>query len=81
MFGLFDWLKLWAGALVGGVLAYQVGHWRGDDAGYDRAVAQNREATLDQIMERIETDESVADMDRAGLCGLLGGVWIDGHCT
>ena len=81
MFGLFDWLKLGAGVLVGAVLTYQVGHWQGDQAGYDRAIAEGRQATLEQIMERIETDDEVRDMDRAQLCDLIGGVWVDGHCT
>ena len=44
MFGLFDWLKVGAGVLLGAAVAYQVGHWRGDSHGRaaERAAARTR---------------------------------------
>lgn len=84
MFGLFDYVKLGAGALLGACLAwavaYPLAYSRGDDAGYERAQAENRQADFDQAKERMENDAAVDDMSDADLCALLGGVYRDGAC-
>lgn len=74
MFGLFDWLKIGAGALVGAVVAYQVGHWRGSAAGYDRHVAETVAANLKAELERKGDDAALRRHSNYDLCvlGLSG---------
>ena len=86
MLGLFslsigDVLKMGAAALVAGGHMFGVGPWRGGSPGYERAQAENRPADFDQMKERMETDDEIAHMSDADLCGLLGGEWMsDGTC-
>jgi hypothetical protein len=88
MFGLFplsigDVLKMGVASVVAGGIMYGIGHWRGDNAGYERAQAENRQADFDQLKERMETDDEIADMPDADLCSLLGGEWVqpNGPCN
>ena len=46
LFSLLDWTKIAGGAALGALLAYQVGHWRGDASGYARYAAEQTKATL-----------------------------------
>ena len=52
--------------------------------GYQRGAASERQAILTRsvevLRERNATDEKVRDMDDAGLCAALGGVFEDGSC-
>ncbi len=52
--------------------------------GYQRGAAVERQAvltrSLEVLRERTATDEKVRDMDDAGLCAALGGVFEDGAC-
>ena len=78
MFGLFDWLKLGAGAaagaLVSGALFYVIGHWQGDSAGYDRRVAEVAAADAKSELERKGDDAKLQSMSDFDLCvaGLAG---------
>lgn len=78
MFGL--------GAFVAGTIAYQAGHAlgysAGDHAGYARAQDAARERAMALMNQRSKDNEEIGDMDRAGLCGELGGVWLpaEGRC-
>lgn len=75
------WKAIGLAALVAAVpLAYGLGHWRGDNAGYERARAESLRATFDQLKERGRTDAEIRDMGDAGLCRLLGGSLRDGTC-
>lgn len=68
MIGLFDYLKIGAGALVGALLAYQVGHWRGDRAGYQRFQAEVAVANTKAEMERKGDDAKLRGMSDYDLC-------------
>jgi hypothetical protein len=75
MFGLFDWLKVGAGVLLGAAVAYQVGHWRGDSHG--RAAEGGRQdARPSSHRERSRDNEEISRMDMARLCAELDGRWV-----
>ena len=52
--------------------------------GYQRGAASERQAILTRsaevLRQRSATDEKVRNMDDAGLCAALGGVFEDGSC-
>ncbi len=52
--------------------------------GHQRGAASERQAILTRSVEvlrqRSATDEKVRNMDDAGLCAALGGVFEDGSC-
>lgn len=70
-----------SGALVGALIAYNVGWYVGDRAGYNKAMDENRQAFFDQIKERQETDAAVTNMSDRELCELIGGVFTNGACS
>ena len=82
-FGILDYLKIGAGALMGalvaGAIAYTVGHWRGVDEGKALAEAAAVQHSLEVIKERNDTNAKVNDLDDAGLCAALGGRWMPGN--
>jgi hypothetical protein len=51
---------------------------RHDEAG--KAENRNLKATERQRAERDKTDADIRQLDHAGLCARLGGVWRDGQC-
>lgn len=78
-FGIGAWLR------VGAVVAVLVGLAWSHTAVYRAGVQSERRAALersvDLLRERNATDETVRDMDDAGLCRALGGrVSDDGAC-
>ena len=84
MFGLLDWIKFGVpalvGALVAGTVAYGVGHWRGENAGYDRRMAETAAADAKAELERKGDDAKLQTMSDYDLCvaGLRGsGLPID----
>jgi hypothetical protein len=66
--GLFDWLKLGAGAIVGVIIGYQVGHWIGFDAGYDKRIAEEAVATAKADAERRGDDAKLQGLSDYDLC-------------
>ena len=68
------WLKIGAGALAGALVAYQVGHWRGSAAGYDRRVAETAAADSKAELERKRDDAALRRHSDYDLCvlGLSG---------
>lgn len=71
---MLTWLKMGAGALLGALVAYQVGHWRGSAAGYDRHVAEIAAANLKAELERKGDDAALRRHSDYDLCVLgLGG--------
>lgn len=52
--------------------------------GYQRGAAAERQAILtrsiDVLRERTKVDDQIRDMDDAGLCAVLGGVFEDSTC-
>lgn len=51
------------------------------NAGVEAEQAKTRQAIIDQMKERSETDAEIRDMDIPELCGLLGGSMSDdGEC-
>lgn len=78
MIGVLDWFKIAAGAAVGaivaGTAAYHVGQWRGDQAGYDRRVAEAAAAAAKAEIERKGDDARLQRLGDYDLCvlGLRG---------
>lgn len=72
---MFDWLKIGAGVLAGALVAYQVGHWRGQGAGYDKHIAETAAANAKAELERIGDDATLQRLSDHDLCvlGLRGG--------
>lgn len=84
MFGVFDWLKIGAGAALGAVVAgslvYGIAYWRGNSAGYDRHVAEVAVADQKASIRRKHDDAALQSMSDYDLCvaGLGGsGMPID----
>lgn len=75
MFGLFDFIKFGAGAVVGALAAYWIGHAVGDSAGYARRISEVAIADGKATMERKGDDAALQNMSDYDLClvGLRGG--------
>lgn len=76
--------KMWIGAAVGATL---VGLWaitihgpREYRAGMAAMEAANKQATMEQLKERLKTNAEVRNMSDAELCRAIGGVWSQGEC-
>ena len=71
---MLDWLKIGAGALLGALVVYQVGHWRGKAAGYDQHVAEIAAADSKAELERKGDDAALRGKSDYDLCvlGLRG---------
>jgi hypothetical protein len=82
MVRFFDWLKVGAGALLGALVAYQVGHWRGEEEGRQAEQVAARTRAMDLIEKRRLDDAEISSMDIARLCAELGGRWVpnDDRC-
>lgn len=82
MFGLLDLVKMAGAAVLAGALAYTVGHWRGDSAGYDRRVAQVAAASAKAELERRNDDRKLRAMSDYDLCvvGLAGRGLLTNAC-
>lgn len=74
IFGLFDWLKIGAGAVFGAVIGFGVGYYQGHGAGYEKHVAEMAVASARAEMERRGDDAILQDMSGYDLCvlGLRG---------
>ena len=81
MFGLAfgTWLRIGIGAIVaGGLIASHVWAYRAGAQSERRAAL---ERSIDLLRERNTTDETIRNMDDAGLCAALGGRMSDeGTC-
>lgn len=89
MLGLLnmDWLKLAGGAALGAIvawgIAYNVGWYRGDHAGYERAQDEARARAMELIEQRSKDNAEITDLDAAAMCRELGGIWLsdEGRCN
>lgn len=74
MFGLFDWLKVGAGAALGAAVisvpVYLYG--KADGRQIERAASLTR--SVESLRERNATDERFRNMDDVALCRALGGL-------
>ena len=75
IFGLFDWLKIGAGAAAGLLIGYQVGYWRGESSGYDKRIAEAAVEAVKAEAERRGDDAKLQSMSDFDLCvtGLRAG--------
>lgn len=80
MIGLFDWLKLGTGAVVGAMLCYPVANYLGERQGRQEAAQAALKTSIDILRERKLTDDQIQGMSDADLCVALGGVFTDGRC-
>lgn len=76
--------KMWIGAAVGATLVglwaitiHGPGEYRAGMAAMDAA---NKQATMEQLKERLKTNAKVRNMSDAELCRAIGGVWSQGEC-
>jgi hypothetical protein len=68
MFGLLDIVKMAGAATLAGLIAYNVGHWHGDDAGYDRRIAEVAAASKAAELERKNDNAKLREMSVFDLC-------------
>ncbi|MCC2608406.1 hypothetical protein [Neorhizobium petrolearium] len=84
MFGLLDWLKIAGGAGIGFVACLTINAFVWLPAARDEARQQERAAALQKSMELIEergkTNAEIRNLDDAGLCAALGGLYVNGAC-
>ena len=76
MFGLFDWLKIAAGAALGAAVVAFPLYWKGVSAGREAERAAALQKSMELIRERSETNDQINRMDDAALCRELGGRWV-----
>jgi hypothetical protein len=84
MIALLRYWQVTLGGLLGAILMFGVSaailqpqaHERGREA--ERAAALER--SMEIIQERSRTNEAVRDLDAAGICRELGGVFTEGEC-
>ena len=76
MFTILNIIKVGAGAVVGGILMFAVGHWRGVDDGRALERASALQRSMDLIKGRNDTNAKVNSLDDPGLCAALGGSWV-----
>jgi hypothetical protein len=72
MFGLFDWLKIGAGAALGAVVAAGPVYLSGKAEGRQQAAVAALEASMKVLRERNEIDDKVSAADATALCADLG---------
>lgn len=74
MFGLFDFIKFGAGAVVGALAAYWIGYGVGERSGYVRRISEVAIADGKATMERKGDDAALQNMSNYDLClvGLRG---------
>ena len=80
MIGLFDALKIGAGAILGAAIFAGPAYLYGVRAGKTAAATAALEKTVEILRERKLTDEMVLGMSDDDLCRALGGVLRDGRC-
>lgn len=72
MFGLFDFLKIGVGALLGAALLMPFAYGWGKRAERNEAAVAALERTMTVLRERDEIDVQVSSSDAADLCGAMG---------
>lgn len=72
MIGLFDWLKIGTGAVMGAMLCYPVAHYLGEREGRQEAATAALEKTVEAYKSREETDSRVENLDTVAICVELG---------
>ncbi len=72
MFGLFDYLKLGVGALLGAALMMPLSYHWGKAAERNEAAVKALENTVTILREREEIDDQISTSDAADLCGSMG---------
>ncbi len=82
---LFKFFSSRAGLIVLGVLGLLLAGGIALNKAYEAGVESERSATrqaiIDQLKERSETNAEIRDMDISELCGLIGGSMSDdGEC-
>lgn len=77
MFGLFDWAKIGAGALLGALVASGPAYLLGKHQGRQEAAVAALQASLDAIQKREDIDHEVDRADLIDICVELGGLRDD----
>lgn len=72
MFGLFDWIKVGAGAALGALVAAGPVYFYGKHEGRQQAAVSALETSVQVLRERNEIDETVSAADAGRLCWDFG---------
>jgi len=72
MFGLLDYLKLGAGAVVGALLTVLPSYYYGKHEGRQEATVAALEASVKAVNSRSRVNEDISASDAAALCGDFG---------
>lgn len=72
MFGLFDWVKIGGGVIVGATLAYGPAYLHGKSAGKQEAAVASLSKSVEVLRERNVIDEKVSAFTAADLCRSYG---------
>lgn len=84
MIGILDGLKIGAGAILGGVVAWAfaliVVVPAAREAERQAIRAETLEKAIDLVQERSRTNADVRRLSDSDICRELGGVWQDGIC-
>lgn len=74
MFGILDWLKIGAGAVLGAALAWAPAYYLGKHDGKTAAAVERLQADVDAYVKREGIDHEVDGMERYRICLDLGGL-------
>ena len=72
MIGLFDAIKIGAGAILGAALISGPAYLYGVSAGKTAAATEALKKSVEIMRERSATDDEISHSDLAGLCAHLG---------
>lgn len=73
MFGLFDWLKIGGGIVIGAALMSGPVYFYGKAVGRANVVSEMKDDRITILKDGKKIDEDVLASDDAALCGFLGG--------
>ena len=73
MLGLFDWIKVASGVVVGAILAIGPVYFYGKSVGKTEVVSELKDDRIDILKDGKKIDEEVFNSDDAALCAILGG--------
>ena len=77
MFGLFDWIKIGSGVIVGAALISGPVYFYGKSVGKAEVVSELKDDRIDVLKDGKKVDEEVFNSDDAALCAILGGCLSD----
>jgi len=78
--GIFDAVKIGAGAVLGALVASGPVYLYGKHEGRQQAAASALQRSMDLIRERGKTNAKINSLDDPALCRSIGGKWVSDQC-